>query len=86
MDAKLRNRVTYWALAIIPFAGVVLAARFFDSLFFFLFLLFYFFLYRPLLDMRRLLSLHMIEEKDGWRFFVPFAVDRTRYFKALWWG
>lgn len=86
MSTKWANRLLYWALAIVPLTGVALIGRIYDPLFFLLFLLFYSFIYRPLLDTQRLMSLGIIEEKDAWRFFVPFAVDTSRYIKALWLG
>lgn len=87
MSPKIKNRVLYWTLAILPLGAVYLFGRGVnDSVFFFFFFCVYFLWYRPLLDMRRLLSLGIIEEKDAWRFFVPFAIDRTRYIKALWLG
>lgn len=88
MNHKLKNRILFWVLATIPlFAIVTLSSlEILDSVFFLIFLLFYYFTYRPLLDIRRLLSLGVIEEKDAWRFFVPFAIDQTKYIKHLWLG
>lgn len=86
MNTRFKNRVLYWLLAIIPLAAIALSGRVIGSIFFMFFLLFYTFVYRPLLDTQRLMALGQIEEKDAWRFFVPFAVDRTRYLKALWLG
>ena len=86
MNERWRNRILYWALAIIPLAGCILAGRVIGSAFFVLLLFFYIFTYRPLLDTRRLISLGKLEEKDAWRFFVPFAIDQTRYIRALWLG
>jgi hypothetical protein len=40
----------------------------------------------PFVDTQRLMSLKKIEEKDAWRFFIPFAIDRMPYVKSLWWG
>lgn len=86
MSEKLKNRLLYWALAIVPFLGVIGIGKFYDPFLFFIFFLFYLFIYRPLLDIQRLLSLKKIQEKDAWRFFVPFAVDRLKYNRSLWLG
>ena len=88
MNYKLKNRILFWILATIPLLAIVMLSSFeiLDPFFFTMFLLFYIFTYRPLLDIRRLLSLGVIEEKDAWRFFVPFAVDKTKYIKPLWLG
>lgn len=86
MNTRFKNRVRYWLLAVIPLAAVALSGRLIGSSFFVLLLFFYTFVYRPLLDTQRLMALGQIEEKDAWRFFVPFAVDHTRYLKALWLG
>lgn len=86
MSSKLKNRLLYWILAAIPLALIVLAGKINGSYWFVAFLGFYVFIYRPALDTQRLLSLRVIEEKDAWKFFIPLAVDRTRYFKPLWLG
>ena len=84
MTQKLENRLLYWALAIVPFTGLWIVGRIYGSIWFTGLLLFYVLVYRPTLDTQRLMSLGAIEEKDAWRFFIPFAVDRTRYFRTLW--
>ena len=86
MGTKWRNRLLYWALALVPLLCAWLVAKMTASYFFVFFLFFYWLTYRPLLDTQRLMSLRKIEEKDAWRFFVPFAVDQTKYIKALWLG
>jgi|SRR5690349_23292489 len=86
MDDRWRNRLRYWALAVLPLVAIVLGSKLIGSFWFVIFLLFYVFIYRPALDTRRLLSLQAIEEKDAWRFFIPLAVDRIRYTRQLWWG
>ena len=83
---KMRNRTIYWALALFPVGGLWVVSQIFGPIWFTAFLLVYLFVYRPLIDTQRLLSLNAIEEKDAWRFFVPLAVDRLRYTKALWLG
>jgi hypothetical protein len=86
MSEKSKKRLLYGVLATLPFAAVFLAGQILGSLWFVLFFLFYIFIYRPALDTQRLMSLNVIEEKEAWRFFVPFAVDHTRYIKVLWLG
>jgi hypothetical protein len=84
MDSRLANRLIYWALAVLPAVAIYFAGRILGSFWFFGFFLFYLFIYRPALDVQRLLSLKRIEEKDAWKFFIPLAVDRWRYNKSLW--
>jgi hypothetical protein len=48
------------------------------------FLLFYYFIFKPTLDIQRLLSLNKIDEKDAWKFFVPFAIDQMKFNRSLW--
>ncbi len=84
MSQKTANRLLYWALCLLPGVAIYFAGRVLGSFWFCAFLVFYVFIYRPALDIQRLLSLGKIEEKDAWRFFVPFAVDRWRYNKSLW--
>ena len=86
MSRRWQNRILYWALAIIPLSGLWLVGRIYGSFWFVGFLFQYVFIYRPALDAQRLISLEAIEEKDAWRFFVPFAVDQTRFIKKLWLG
>ena len=86
MSLRLKNRLLYWILAAVPLGLIWLAGHINGPYWFVSFLMFYVFIYRPALDTQRLLSLQVIEEKDAWRFFIPLAVDRTRYFKLLWFG
>jgi len=86
MTEKWRNRFLYWALAIVPMSGLYIASQLLGGTWLVIFLFFYVFNYKPLLDTRRLISLGIIKEKDAWRFFVPFAVDQTRYIRSLWLG
>ena len=84
MNPKSVNRILYWALCLLPPVAIYFAGEILGSFWFVLLLLFYLFIYRPTLDVQRLLSLKKIEEKDAWRFFVPFATDRFRYNRNLW--
>ena len=84
MTRKWHNRILYWALSIVPLSGLWIVGEFAGPVGLTLFLLFYVFIYRPLIDTQRLISLNKIEEKDAWRFFVPLQVDSTRYLRNLW--
>lgn len=84
----MKNRfvgiILFWVAAIGPFAGVLLIGRVFGSYWFVIFLFIYALIYRPILHIIRLLSLGVIEEKDAWKFFLPFY--QNKYFKTLWFG
>lgn len=84
MHARHRNRLLFWALAIIPMAGFYAIAHAFGSIAFVMYLLFYLFVYRPLIDTRRLISLGRIGKEDAWRFFIPLQVNRLKYIRSLW--
>ena len=84
MNEKWRNRLLYWTLTMVPLSGLWIIGEFLGYGALTLYLMFYIFLYRPLIDTQRLISLNKIQEKDAWRFFVPLQVDSTRYFRNLW--
>ena len=84
MSNRWLNRITFWALCIVPFATLILTSKMMGPIFFYTGLLFYFFLYRPFVHINRLLQLGAIEEREAWRQFVPFY--GSRYVKTLWLG
>jgi hypothetical protein len=84
MTRKWQNRLLYWAMAIIPLSGLWLIGRIYGPFWLTGFLLLYIFIYRPALDTQRLISLGALEEKDAWRFYIPFAVDPRPYLRKLW--
>jgi hypothetical protein len=82
MTTIVKNRILLWILAILPFFFVIYAGKTFGSMWFFVFFLVYAFLYRPFLLVHRLLSMKTIEEKDVWKFFIPFY--GSRYVRRMW--
>jgi len=84
MEDKWLNRIGFWMLAIVPLYLVFLISQFYGSFWFVTFLLLYIVIYRPILHIIRLLKLGVIEEKDAWKFFIPFY--QTKYIKELWLG
>ena len=48
-------------------------------------ILLYAFIYRPLIDSHRLISLGQMPKKDRWKMFIPFY-GCNRYFGALYFG
>jgi hypothetical protein len=84
MSAKWMNRITFWALCIVPFVAIILMSKMIGPFWFTLGLFGYISLYRPFVHINRLLQLGIIEERDAWRLFVPF--HSTKYIKHLWFG
>jgi hypothetical protein len=84
MNDKWVNRITFWLLAVVPFAGLFLLLSLYGAFWFSAFLLIYILLYRPILHIFRLLTLKKIDEKDAWKLFLPFY--HTRYWKNIWFG
>jgi hypothetical protein len=84
MNDRFVNTLIFWFLAIIPFCGLFMILNIYGSFWFSAFLLIYALIYRPLLHIGRLLNLKKIEEKDAWKFFIPFY--GSKYIKTLWFG
>jgi hypothetical protein len=86
MNARRRffGIVLFWMAAIVPVLGTLLINKFFGAYWFVTFMFIYALIYRPILNIYRLLSLKAIEEKDAWRFFIPF--HHATYLKTLWLG
>ncbi|HYC84825.1 MAG TPA: hypothetical protein VEB86_06365, partial [Chryseosolibacter sp.] len=74
----------FWCMAIVPMFFVFLIGGFYGPYWFTTALLGYCLLYRPLLHIFRLLNLGAIEEKDAWKFFIPFY--DAKYLRKLWLG
>ena len=84
MEDRWLNRVVFWILCIVPFFFVFMVGQFYGSTWFTIGLLLYIAIYRPIVHIFRLLKLNAIEEKDAWKFFIPFY--QTKYIKTLWLG
>ena len=84
MEDKWLNRVAFWILCIVPFFFVFIVGQFYGPVWFTICLLLYATIYRPIVHIFRLLKLKAIEEKDAWKFFIPFY--QTKYIKTLWLG
>ena len=82
MSTKWRNRITFWALCIVPFVAVMLSYKVIGPFWFFSCFMLYIFLYRPFVHINRLLQLGAIEERYAWRQFIPFY--GSRYTKTMW--
>jgi hypothetical protein len=82
--SKLAGIVLFWMAAIIPFAGIFIIGKVYGAYWFATLLLIYSLIYRPILHIFRLLRLAAIEEKDAWKFFIPF--HQAKYLKTLWFG
>jgi hypothetical protein len=84
MSDKWTNRITFWALCIVPFVSIIWMSKIMGPEFFVMFFFVYALLYRPFVHINRLLQLGAIEEKDAWRLFIPFY--QTRFIKIMWLG
>lgn len=81
---KLYRAMVFWILVIIPLAALLLALHYDYEKTFFFGLIIYAIVYRPILNIVRLLQLRKISRKDIWKFFIPFY--DVIYTKSLWWG
>lgn len=84
MNDRYLKRLLFWALAIVPFWFLFIIRGTFGAYWFVSFLLIYALIYRPIIHIFRLLDLNRIEEKDAWKFFIPFY--DTRYLRSIWLG
>ncbi len=71
----------FYLLIIIPLGLMVLIALFGHPVFFMILLLVYALLYRPLIHIKKLISMGAIKSKESWKLFIPFM--ELRYFKDL---
>ncbi len=84
MQDKWLSRVTFWILAVVPMLLLFPVRTVFGNYWFVSGLMLYIFIYRPILHIFRLLHLKRIEEKDAWKFFIPFY--GARYTNTLFFG
>ena len=88
MKSKAKSRlpgiIFFWAAAIIPFLVIIMTKNFFGANWFVMSLTIYAVIYRPMLNVFRLLQLKRIKEQDAWKSFIPF--HDAKYMKALWFG
>ena len=77
-----QSKTFFWAAAILPMALGPAISDLLCAYWFCTFLIIYILIYRPLINIFRLLSLSVIKEESAWRFFIPF--HHTRYMKDLW--
>lgn len=85
MKDRIVGIVLFWAAAaVVPCVCLFIISKVYGAVWFSIALLIYLFFYRPLVVIIRLLSLKAIEEKDAWKFFIPFY--HNKYFKTMWLG
>lgn len=84
MTDRWLNRIVFWILAIVPFWCLFIVLGFYGGMWFGMGLIVYALVYRPIIEIYRLLKLERIEEKDAWKFFIPFY--STKYSKSIWFG
>jgi len=82
---RLYGAVAFWLLVILPLLGLLQALKYDDDYTFFFGLIIYAIVYRPILNIMRLLALKKICRKDIWKFYIiPFY--ELKYTKSLWLG
>jgi hypothetical protein len=84
MEDRWLNRIVFWIMVPIPLGILVMLTPLYGPFWFTAGLLVYAMIYRPILNIFRLLKLKVIEEKDAWKMFIPFY--DTRYLKSLFLG
>jgi len=85
MKNKWTERVIFWLLVIVPFVGIFVGERIFGLYFFGISLIIYAFIYRPALNIIRLLRLGIITKNEIWKFVVNPLRDMM-YTKSIWLG
>lgn len=80
----LKSAIVFWLMVIVPFAGLYLAHELYGGNVFVIGLMIYAIVYRPVLNIVRLLQLKKISRKDIWKFYIPFY--DIKYTKSLWLG
>ncbi|MEJ7645592.1 MAG: hypothetical protein WKF87_13445 [Chryseolinea sp.] len=84
MDDKWLNRIVFWLLVAVPLVVLVMLVPLIGPVLFTMGVFLYAAVYRPIVNIFRLLRLGAIEEKDAWKFFIPFY--HTRFMKRLFFG
>ena len=84
MKDKWLNRTVFYALCFVPAFFIILIYKVYGSTFLMISILIYSLIYRPIVHIYRCLQLGVIEEKDAWKFFIPFYWNK--YFKQVWFG
>lgn len=84
MKDKWLYRVLFWLGTAVPLYFVALIGSVFGSTYFVISLVIYILIYRPIVHILRLLQMGAIEEKDAWKFFIPFY--GSRYTKTMFFG
>ena len=85
MNARLTNTIIYWLLVVVPLLGLFIGQRVFGGNFFAIGLITYALIYRPTLNIARLLSLNKITRNEIWKFVVNPFRDIV-YLKSIWMG
>ncbi|HEX8040153.1 MAG TPA: hypothetical protein VF490_13425 [Chryseosolibacter sp.] len=85
MKSTLIGTIQYWLLVTVPFAGLYLGQAYFGGYFFAIGLIIYALVYRPVLNILRLIRIGKITKSDAWKFIVnPFR--DFMYLKSIWMG
>jgi hypothetical protein len=79
----MKNLFVYYVAIILPFAALIYLpiANYMSSSWAIGFILAYVFIYRPIIDVWRLISKNVIAKKDIWKTYMPTL--HPKYFKAL---
>ncbi|HEX5172287.1 MAG TPA: hypothetical protein VFW11_24090 [Cyclobacteriaceae bacterium] len=81
----MKNRISYWIAVAVPALVLYFIMTMYSSpSLVFVLVVLYIFVYRPILNMIRLMSLNAIERRDIWKLFIPF--QNGKYSKILWLG
>jgi hypothetical protein len=81
---RIYGAIAFWLLVIFPLAGLFVVHKAYGGNAFVYGLIIYAIVYRPILNIIRLLGLKKITRKDIWKFFIPFY--EVKYTKSLWCG
>ena len=84
MKDKWLNLIVFYGLCFVPIFFMALIYKVYGSTFLFFSAMIYALIYRPIVHIYRCLQLGIIEEKDAWKFFIPFYW--TKYFWKVWFG